>query len=254
LTYLQFHFVFIVPPLLLLAVLRPWRALGPGTGRFLPLLAAIAFIYTTPWDNYLVWREIWGYGNERVIGVIGYVPVEEYLFFLLQPLLTGLFLYVVLARWAGVGVEPAPSGGGKVRAVGAISYLAVAGVGAALLTTTPGTYMGLILAWAAPVLAAQWAYAGHRMAALARPALVAIAVPTLYLWFADTVAIRLGIWEISRRYTLGPRPLGLPVEEAVFFLITNILVVQGLILFLYPPGGPPRVVAGRESRPTAAAR
>jgi lycopene beta-cyclase len=64
-----------------------------------------------------------------------------------------------------------------------------------------------------------------------------ILVPTLYLWFADTVAIRLGIWDIAERYTYGPRPLGLPIEEAVFFLVTNILVVQGLVLFLYPPSG-----------------
>jgi len=34
----------------------------------------------------------------RVVGTIGYVPVEEYLFFLLQPILTGLWLYWLLPR------------------------------------------------------------------------------------------------------------------------------------------------------------
>jgi len=33
-----------------------------------------------------------------VVGTIGYVPVEEYLFFLLQPILTGFWLYWLLSR------------------------------------------------------------------------------------------------------------------------------------------------------------
>ena len=93
-TYLQFHLYFIVPPLVLLAVgsRRPLTSAHPRAGLFLVVIAAIALVYTTPWDNYLVWREVWEYGPDRVIGVIGYVPVEEYLFFILQPLLTGLWL------------------------------------------------------------------------------------------------------------------------------------------------------------------
>jgi len=55
-------------------------------------------VYTTPWDNYLIWRDVWHYGTDRVVGTIGYVPVEEYLFFLLQPILTGFWLYWLLSR------------------------------------------------------------------------------------------------------------------------------------------------------------
>ncbi|MBA2670248.1 MAG: lycopene cyclase domain-containing protein [Gemmatimonadetes bacterium] len=236
-TYLEFHLVFILPPLLLLLALRPWRRLGRGAGKFIPLLALIAFIYTTPWDNYLVWRGVWGYGSERVIGTIGYVPIEEYLFFLLQPLLTGLWFYLVLGRVRSGATSPKEADGTTVlvRVWGTLAYLSVAAVGALMLATTQGTYMGLILAWAAPVLAAQWAYAGHMMLQRLRAMSLGILVPTLYLWFADAVAIRLGIWDIAEQYTYGPRPLGLPIEEAVFFLVTNVLVVQGLVLFLYPP-------------------
>jgi lycopene cyclase domain-containing protein len=60
---------------------------------------------------------------------------------------------------------------------------------------------------------------------------VAVAVPTLYLWFADRVAIGLGVWTISETFTLGIDLFGLPMEEATFFLVTNLLVVQGLVLF-----------------------
>jgi lycopene beta-cyclase len=239
LTYLEFHLVFILPPLLLLLALRPWRRLGRGAGKFIPLLALIAFVYTTPWDNYLVWRGVWGYGAERVIGTIGYVPIEEYMFFVLQPLLTGLWFYLVLGMVGPGATPPAPDDRAStpVRVRGALAYLSIAAVGALMLTTTQGTYMGLILAWAAPVLAGQWAYAGHMMMKRLRAMSLGILVPTLYLWFADAVAIRLGIWDIAERYTYGPRPFGLPIEEAAFFLVTNILVVQGLVLFLHPPTG-----------------
>ena len=35
---------------------------------------------------------------DRVVGTIGYVPIEEYLFFVLQCILTGLWLYWLLAH------------------------------------------------------------------------------------------------------------------------------------------------------------
>lgn len=235
-TYLQFHFVFILPPIAVLALLLRRRRAGLPR-RALPslaALAAIAFVYTTPWDNYLVWRGVWGYGNERVLGVIGYVPVEEYLFFLLQPVLTGLWLLLLIAGREG-GRDAAAPPGGPARWVGATAWLAVAVAGALALRVDSGVYLGLILAWAAPVLAGQWAFAGSLLWHQRRLALLAIVPATLYLWFADWVAIRLGIWEISTTYTTGLMLDTLPVEEAVFFLITNILVVQGLLLFLYPP-------------------
>ena len=92
----------------------------------------------------------------------------------------------------------------------------------------------MILAWAAPVLAAQWALTAGRIAAAPRAFVLGIAVPTVYLWMADAVAIHLGIWHISRTQTLGVRFGSLPLEEATFFLATTLLCVQGLMLFLFP--------------------
>jgi lycopene beta-cyclase len=245
-TYLGFHLVFILPPIAALAL---WLRARPGGLRrrwlaYLPLIALIAFVYTTPWDNYLVWRGVWGYGSDRVIGTIGYVPVEEYLFFVLQPLLAGLWLYRVLADRDGVR-DLAAGAAGRARVLGALLYLAAALAGGLMLLREETTYLGLILAWAAPVLAGQWAYAGAEIWRRRRSWALGVAVPTLYLWVADAIAIRLGIWEISERYTVGLQVWTLPLEEAVFFLVTNLLVVQGLILFLHPPGR--SSVVGRRS-------
>lgn len=234
-TYLTFLLIFLVPPILILAVTqpRPLAGVGGWRGRWsIVLVCVIALIYTTPWDNYLVYREVWWYGPERVLATIGYVPVEEYLFFLLQPILTGLVLYQLLAR------RPVPAATASTRlpqAVGTGVYLALALLGVLLLLAEDeaGLYMGLILAWACPPLAGLWYYGAPVLWRYRRTFAWAVGVPTLYLWIADRTAIDLGIWDISNRYSFDIDPLGLPIEEATFFLVTNLLVVQGLFLFLY---------------------
>jgi lycopene beta-cyclase len=231
-TYLEFHLTFILPPILVLAVTiaGPLRRLRRSL-LYIPALAAIAFVYTTPWDNYLVWRGVWGYGEGRVVGTLGYVPLEEYAFFLLQPILTGLWLYHVLAR-----TQPEASRDRDGLAAGVALYGALAALGLLMLALGGrALYGGLILAWAAPVLAGQWYLAAPSILARRRAFFVGVAVPTLYLWVADAFAISRGIWHIAPEFTLGLAVAGLPFEEALFFLVTNLLVVQGLILFLDPP-------------------
>lgn len=247
-TYLQFHLVFILPPLLLLVLTsgRALRRIGP---RAVPALAGVvllALVYTTPWDSELIRRGVWGYGPERVIGTIGLIPIEEYLFFILQPLLAGLWFYRVLPVADEDGHRPASP---ATRWGGAIFYAALAIWGWMLLRREEGTYLGMILAWAAPVLAAQWAFIGGRIGADWRTFGLAVGVPTLYLWMADAIAIRLGIWRISKTQTLGIELGWLPLEEATFFLATNLLVVQGLTLFLLPVRKP-----AAHAAPAAAAR
>lgn len=236
-TYLQFHALFMLPPVLLLAVglRKALPRLGDRARWALPAMTLIALAYTTPWDNILVWRGVWYYGMDRVVATIGYVPAEEYLFFLLQPLMTGMTFYLFLGRLVEEGhVPPAPEGPARLRLQGAFLWTALAAAGGLLLTETPGTYMGLILVWAAPVLAVLWLYGGEQVVRLRAAAIPSILLPTLYLWIADRVAIKAGVWDISARFSLGFRPLGLPVEEAVFFLMTNVLVVVGTTLFLVP--------------------
>jgi lycopene cyclase domain-containing protein len=233
-SYLAFHLVFLLPPILILWLTQPSPLAGVGgrRGRYaIPIICLIAFSYTTPWDNYLVAREVWWYGPERVLATIGYVPVEEYAFFILQPILTGLFLYQYIARRPPI--RRSTSMGAQYA--GAAVWIVLSGIAAWLVFSgwDPGLYMGLILVWACPVLAGMWLYAGRLIWALRVPVAVGVGIPTLYLWVADAIAIHQGIWEISSTYTVGLRPFGLPVEEALFFLVTNILCVKGTLLFLF---------------------
>lgn len=232
-TYLQFHFVFLLPQIAIFAWLFNRSALQGGHRnalKWLVVMAGIALVYTTLWDNYLVYRGVWYYGEDRVMGTIGYVPIEEYLFFLLQPVFSGLFFYLMLAKNRVQQAEPSVR---KASLAGAGVYLSLAGLGVLALQYEAGLYMGLILVWACPVLAGQWAYAGSWIWANRSLWFWSTALPTLYLWVADRVALALGIWFIAEEYTTGLHLFGLPIEEATFFLVTNLLVIQGLFLFLH---------------------
>lgn len=228
-TYLAFHLCFILPPILLLMLIppRPLSRVSRWSALALPLMALIALVYTTPWDNFLIWMGVWQYDADRVIATLGYVPVEEYAFFLLQPLLTGLWLYRLSATTDWARVERGPL---RERLVGAAVWVAIGAAAAvAALRWDTMVYLGLILGWTMPVVGLQWGWGGGVFSGIRRVTLLSVTVPTLYLWVVDRIAIGLGIWEISPHFTTGIDLAGLPLEEAVFFLMTNIMVVQGLL-------------------------
>lgn len=231
LPYLAFHVLFVLPVLTLLFVYRP--ALPPIRRRLsgigIGLMATVAFLYTTPWDNFLIEQGVWWYGDGAVALRLWAAPIGEYLFFVFQTVISGVWLY-------HVGFDPTPEPGdfdAMPRVVGALGWLALAGVGAVMLLALGErwTYLGAILVWATPIVALQWAVGGTYLLRAWRSWGLAVAVPTLYLWGVDRLAIGIGIWTISKEFSTGVTIIGLPLEEAVFFLVTNVLVVYGLVLF-----------------------
>lgn len=234
-TYLQFHLIFTLPLLAVLAFFtNRLRLQGklPAMGLLaLCLHVLVALIYTTPWDNYLVASGVWGYGEGRVAFTIGWVPFEEYLFFIIQTLIVGCNLLLLATRLKGRAHLSHPR---RIRLAGAACWSLLAISGALAMGSESGRYYGLITAWAAPVIAFQWAFGGDLLLRRAKLYLTAILLPTVYLWIADALAIAAGIWWISADKTSGWHIFGLPLEEAIFFLLTNVLVVSGMMLFLDP--------------------
>lgn len=99
------------------------------------------------------------------------------------------------------------------------------------------TYLIFELAWALPVIAGMWAI-GHELLWRAWRLLAAgTLVPTVYFSAADAVAIHNHIWTLNPEHIMGPRLGPLPLEEAIFFLLTNLMTAQGLVL-LGNTGGP----------------
>jgi lycopene cyclase domain-containing protein len=226
-TYLEFHALFVTPPILALLFVarvrfdsrRPLEWAGVG------LIVLIALVYTTPWDNYLIAVGVWEYGPDTVTATIGLAPVEEYVFIVLQPIVAGIWLYSFEPPTVEVSISR------RDRVIGALAGGIVGVVGAALLLSETTFYMGAILAWAGPVLGLQWGFGWPYLWRVRRRFALAVSVPTAYFASVDRIAIDARIWIISSEYTTGMTVAGLPVEEGAFFLITNVFVVQGLLLY-----------------------
>lgn len=231
-TYLALLLVCLLPPVGLLARRAGTRNSRPQAGDphqliALIVLIALAVLATLPWDAALIARGTWSYPRAQPVGWVAGVPVEELLFMVLQPLLAGLWLRTRRAE------QPAPRPLGRsgcARAAGAVGWLLVAGLGALLARSASGSYLGLLLAWSGPLLALQWAVGGDMLWAQRRLLVQAAVPPTLYLWAVDGLGLHLRLWQLSGTRTTGLHLLGLPLEEALFFLLTTVLIVGGLLL------------------------
>ena len=249
LTYLQFHLAFLVPAVLALiatgfvsrspiegtGAVRRDTAVTSGYGRRywigVAIVTLVALAYTIPWDNYLIAVGVWGYGEGATIATIGYAPLGEYLFILVQPWVTALWLahLSIPSTWPDGGDSRTRPALMRLAGLGLAATIGIAGL--AMLGTDATLYLGAIAAWAAPVLALQWTVGAPQLWARRRLVALATLVPALYLSVVDRVAIAMDIWILSERYTTGIKVAGLPIEEGLFFLVTNLFVVQGLVLF-----------------------
>ena len=222
--YLEFLLIFVGVPFLVLAFIGfRLRALDGSITKGILLLCLIALVYTTPWDNYLIMRNIWSYPDGAVIGTFGYVPIEEYLFMVLQTGLAGVLFALLSSK----------SDNGKLRLspLGLIPSFLIGALGVAFLLSEKGTYAGLILAWAFPPLAIQWSVGGRVLTKSFSKWIVPWMALTLYLCLADSYAISEGIWTLNSATRSGLDLGNLPIEEALFFALTNLFVIQGLCLW-----------------------
>lgn len=243
-TYFGFLVVFLVSPILALTGLLYYRrrsGLGSALGGRAAVLAVavhmlLALVYTTPWDNYLVATGVWYYDPAHVTGVVlGYVPLEEYVFFLLESLLVGLW-WIALRPSSGPA-RPFESHAGLRKSLSAVALLiwAVSTV-AFFRNWTPGTYLTLILSWVLVPIGIQLAFGSDLLWHYRRLVAGTILPVALYLSVADSIAIKTGIWAISEAQTTGLHLFGLPLEEGLFFLATATVLGFGMTLALVPEG------------------
>jgi lycopene beta-cyclase len=92
------------------------------------------------------------------------------------------------------------------------------------------TYLGIVLALALPLIVLQWAFGWRSLVLEWRGLAITVAVATAYLGLADVAAIHNGIWSINSDKTLPLRGGGFVFEDWLFFLLTNVAIVQMVIL------------------------
>lgn len=252
-TYFGFLLQFLFIPILAFLAITYWdnknnkQIDGFRNGRAVWVAIGIhillAVIYTTPWDNYLVATGVWYYNPDLVTGIVlGYVPIEEYTFFVVETILAGLWWWF-LARRLALPLTPGPSpkarGGSIPNKL--LVYLTTCVLGVVWLLSTylfffgaeSWTYLSIILFWALPPIILQVLFGADILWHYRKLVFWAIFVPGMYLSLMDIVALKDTTWSISPTQTMGILFFGiLPLEEVLFFFITNVLLTFGMTLLL----------------------
>ncbi len=247
-TYFGFLLRFVAIPILILLAITLWelrhgrRAHSMLCARFIwvGILAHIvaAVVYTTPWDNYLVATGVWSYNPELVTGILlGYVPIEEYTFFVLETLLVGLWWWFLARRPLASDPLFRPSTALRLSALIVLFVLWAISLYLFFFGAPSWNYLSITLAWALPAIFPQVLYGADLLWRHRRLVLASILVPGVYLSLTDIVALTQTTWSISKEQTTGILFFGiLPLEEIVFFFITSTLITFGMTLSLSEQG------------------
>jgi len=236
-TYLRFHLIFNLPVLIVLGATTgnlPWF---PGELAAGGLVLVAVLLFTTPWDNLAAKWGIWGFPRDKYSVRIGYLPVEEYAFFLLQSanvMLAVRALFHFVPNWqTGQGVL--------------VSKLTLICLGGSLLPWLliffqlrwlrkrggPCVNYALHLAWFLPVIYGQWVLAPFLFLAHAGMLATVTGAFGIYYTLADYVAVRCGTWFFDEKQITGVKLARiLPWEEVAFFFVTSLLVAQSYLLLL----------------------
>ena len=243
-TYFAFLFRFLVIPILVFLAItysdnknnkqtsgfRNGRAVWAAIGIHILL----AVMYTTPWDNYLVATGVWYYNPELVTGIVlGYVPIEEYTFFVLETILSGLWWWFLARRLPPPVNEFQPNRSLVYLSTCILFLIWLLFSYLFFLGEESWTYLAIILFWALPPIMIQFLFGADILWHHRKLVFWSIFVPGLYLSLMDIVALSDTTWSISPDQTTGILFFGiLPLEEVLFFFITNVMITFGITLLL----------------------
>jgi len=243
-TYFGFLLLFLVIPILFFLAITLFDnkknkpTFGFQNGRVVWIAIGIhillAVIYTTPWDNYLVATGVWYYNPALVTGIVfGYVPIEEYTFFILETILTGLWWWFLARRLSAPSKEFKQNKVPVYVSTCILVSLWVIFTFILFSSNSPLTYLSITLFWALPAILPQLLYGADILWHHRKLVVLGVLVPGVYLSLTDIVALTDTTWSIAKDQTTDILFFGiLPLEEVVFFLITNILIIFGMTLLL----------------------
>jgi lycopene cyclase domain-containing protein len=243
-TYFGFLLRFLAIPILVFLAITYWdnknnrQIQGFRNGRAVWIAIAVhillAVVYTTPWDNYLVATGVWFYNPDLVTGrLIGYVPIEEYTFFVLESILSGLWWWFLARRLSPPQKMFKPNKTLVYLSTCVLVSLWLIFTYLFLFGDPKWTYLSITIFWALPAILPQLLFGADILWHFRKLVFWGISIPTMYLSLIDILALTDTTWSISKAQTTGILFFGiLPLEEVVFFFITNVLLVNGMTLLL----------------------
>jgi lycopene cyclase domain-containing protein len=251
-TYFGFLLQFVCIPIFILFASMLWdnqrgrRISGFRNGRAVWVAIGVhvilAVVYTTPWDNYLVATGVWYYNPDLVTGLlIGYVPIEEYTFFILETILAGLWWWFLARRLSAPGFGKTSARINEFKpnkllvyfSTGVLVFIWIISIYLFFVGDPKWTYLSITLFWALPAILPQLLFGADILWHYRKLVFWAIMVPGPYLSLMDIVALNETTWSISATQTTSILFFGiLPLEEVVFFFLTNILIAFGMTLLL----------------------
>jgi len=226
-----------VPLLLLLGAFNWPQAWTVDEALAFGLVLCAVMIFTTPWDNLAAKWGIWGFPREKYSLRIGYLPVEEYAFFVLQSvnvMLAVRLLFRLFPDWQT----------GQETEIGkwTLIYLGISLIPWAIVAMQliwlrrkvgPCVNYAIHLAWFLPVIYLQWVIAPWLFLAHAGLLVLVTVIFGGYYTLADLVAVRAGTWFFDEKQITGVKLIRvLPWEEIAFFFLTSLLVAQSYLLLL----------------------
>jgi len=177
---------------------------------------------------------VWYYNPALVTGfVIGYVPIEEYSFFVLETILAGLWWWFLARRLLLLETGFRPNKNLVYLSTYVLVSVWLLSAYFLFFCDPKWTYLSITLFCALPAMLPQLTFGADILWHYRKLVLLSILVPATYLSLMDIVALREKTWSISPAQTTGVLFFGiLPLEEVVFFFITNILLTFGITLLL----------------------
>lgn len=236
-TYLRFHLIFNLPLLIVLGAISGSERWTTGEMAATGWVFLAVLLFTTPWDNFAAKRGIWGFPREKYTLKIGYLPVEEYVFFLLQSANVMLAIRALFYRLPILRTE-LPTTLTFTTLFFVVASLVPWLIIAAQLRRVrrragPRVNYALHLCWFLPVIYIQWIIAPILFLSEAGLLAGVTLAFGIYYTLADLVAVRVGTWFFDENQITGVKLRGiLPWEEIAFFFLTSLLVAQSYILLL----------------------
>jgi lycopene cyclase domain-containing protein len=236
-TYLRFHLIFNLPLLIILGAMTGQVRWSTGEAEAFGIVLAAVIIFTTPWDNLAAKWGIWGFPRDKYSARIGYLPVEEYAFFLLQSanvMLAVRAFFHYLPDWQTE----------QETVIGpwTLIFLGASVIPWIFITLQlrwlrreagPCVNYAIHLAWFLPVIYAQWVLTPPLFWAHAGLLALITFGFGIYYTLADLAAVKAGTWFFDEKQITGVKLGGiLPWEEIAFFFLTSLLVAQSYLLLL----------------------